>query len=95
MDPVLRSQICVNQYNTPRRIGSVNFTYPYASVHTARHQVDIVELQSGDGAGMANQATMHLSTSQIPQAHHTIGGTASQGSFKNLESTNKVGRPIS
>lgn len=65
-------------------------TYPDASVHAPRHQVDVVELEAGDGTGMADQTAVDLSTAEIPESDHTIGGTARQSSVKALECPDEI-----
>ena len=56
--------------------------------------MNVVKLEAGNRASMANQTTVNLSASQIPESNHTISSTASQSRLEDLQSANEVGRSV-
>jgi len=69
-------------------------TYPYAPIHAASDEVRVVELQTRHRTRVSHQASMHLSTPQIPQPHHAIGGAASERGFEHLNGADEICRPV-
>ncbi len=67
-------------------------TYSYTAIQAAGHQVDVVELQACYGTGMADQAPVYLTASQIPQSNHAVRRATRQSGFENLQSTDEIGR---
>ena len=69
-------------------------TYADTPVRTGSDEMHVVELQCGDGAGVAHQAAVDLSASQIPQPHHAVCGTACQCGIEDLDGADKVCRGV-
>jgi hypothetical protein len=50
-------------------------TYSYTPVCAGSNEMDVVKLQRSNRPGVAYEAAVHLTASQIPEPHHAISGT--------------------
>lgn len=62
-----------------------------AAVEGASDEVDVVELEAGDGGGVADEGAVDLAGAEIPEADHSVGGAAGEGRVEALDGTDEVG----
>lgn len=92
MAPVRRSQIWPQL--ATHVSAALDSTYTNAPVGAARHKMNIVELQSSHRPSVANKTPVHLAASQIPQAHHAVGGTTGECGVEDLDGSYEISRRV-